>query len=177
MNCTYSFSHFINSIYSDLGNPSSYPTSRLSGWFLDNSNAGKLNNLIGTQFSGVCFENPTGAITGYGLMPEPSSDQYSIYKMLFDYEYYKNEARSVAQSSLSNGNDWTSLSEGDSAITRVNKNEVAKNFRALARDTKEDLEKAVKMYLKYNAVPDQIAGDDTQGTNTYIIEEYNRVTY
>ena len=41
----------------------------------------------------------------------------------------------------------------------------------------KDLDKAVKMYLKYNAVPDQIAGDDTQGTNVYIIEEYNRVTY
>jgi hypothetical protein len=170
------FTKFIYSVYNDLGEPSNYSISRLAAWFLDGANIGKLNNLIGTVLS-VKKTEPNCGTFGYILDPEPSNDQLAIYKMLFDYEYYKNEARSVAQSSLSNGNDWTSLREGDSAITRVNKNEVAKNFRALARDTKEDLEKAVKMYLKYNAVPDQIAGDDTQGTNVYIIEEYNRVTY
>jgi hypothetical protein len=44
----------------------------------------------------------------------------------------------------------------------------------MSRDAKEDLDKAVKMYLKYNAVPDQIAGDDTEGVTHYIIQEYQR---
>lgn len=174
MNCTYSFSQFINSVYDDLGSPTSYPPSRLSGWFLDNSNAGKLNNLIGTHISGVCFQNSSGVTTGYGLFPEPSSDQYSIYKMIFDCEYFKSEARNAASSAMTVGNDWTSLREGDSAITKINKNEISKNFRGLAQDCKAELDKAVKMYLKYNAIPDQIAGDDTEGVSYYIIQEYQR---
>lgn len=174
MNCTYSLSQFIHNVYEDLGNPSSYSISRLSGWFLDDSNIGKLNNLIGTQISGICLKDGGNNITGYNLSPEPNNDQYAIYKMLFDYEYYKNEARLSAQSSLIIGDDWVSMGEGDSRITRVNKNEVSKNFRALAKDSKEDLDKSVKMYLKYNAIPDQIVGDDTQGVRNYIIQEYNR---
>lgn len=174
MNCTYSFSQFINSVYDDLGNPTSYPPSRLSGWFLDNSNAGKLNNLIGTHISGVCFQNSSGVTTGYGLFPEPSPDQYSIYKMIFDCEYFKSEARNAASSAMTIGNDWTSLREGDSSITKINKNEISKNFRGLAQDCKAELDKAVKMYLKYNAIPDQIAGDDTEGVSYYIIQEYQR---
>ncbi len=174
MNCTYSFSQFINSVYNDLGNPASYPTSRLSGWFLDSSNAGKLNNLIGTQISGVCFQNSSGTITGYGLMPDPSSDQYSIYKMIFDCEYFKSEARTAATSSMMVGNDWTNLTEGDSSITKINKNEISKNLRGLAQDCKAELDKAIKMYLKYNSIPDQVVGDDTQGVSHYIIQEYQR---
>ena len=174
MNCTYSFSQFINSVYDDLGNPASYPPSRLSGWFLDSSNAGKLNNLIGSHISGVCFQNSFGVITGYGLLPEPSSDQYSIYKMIFDCEYFKNEARNAASSAMTVGNDWTTLKEGDSTITKINKNEISKNFRGLAQDCKAGLDKAVKMYLKYNSVPDQVVGDDTIGVVNYIVQEYQR---
>lgn len=174
MNCTYPFSQFINSVYNDLGSPASYPISRLSGWFLDNSNAGKLNNLIGTHISGVCFLNSSGAITGYGIVPEPSSNEYSIYKMIFDCEYFKSEARSVAARSITVGNDWTDLKEGDSTIKKINKNEISKNLRGLAQDCKAELDKAVKMYLKYNAIPDQVVGDDTQGVSNYLIQEYQR---
>ena len=94
--------------------------------------------------------------------------------MLFDYEYFRNEARSVAKSSATKGSDWTDLKEGDSTIKKINKNEISKNLRTMSRDAKEDLDKAVKMYLKYNAVPDQIAGDDTEGVSLYVIQEYQR---
>jgi len=170
-------SKFINGVYYDLGEPSNYQPARLWAWFLDSANLGKLNNLIGTQLSGECLKNINGAATGYRINPLLSNDQLAIYKMLFDYEYYKNEARQMAQSSMSVGNDWTSLREGDSSITRINKNEVAKNFRSLAKDAKEDLDKSVKSYLKYNAVPDQIVGDDINGITNYTIQDYVRITY
>lgn len=174
MNCTYSLSQFISGVYEDLGDQSSYSLYRLSGWFLDEANIGKLNNLIGTQISGICLKDEFDNTTGYALSPDVSNDQYAIYKMLFDYEYYKNEAKFAAASSLIIADDWVSMGEGDSKVTRINKNEVSKNFRGLAKDTKEDLDKSVKMYLKYNAIPDQIVGDDTQGVRNYIIQEYNR---
>lgn len=169
-----SFSKFVNGVYYDLGEPSNYSTARLSAWFLDNANVGKLNNLIGTCASGVGVLDENCNLIGYNLDPFPSNDQLAIYKMLFDYEFFKTEARVAASSSMTVGDDWTNLKEGDSSITRINKNEVSKNYRNLARDAKEDLDKAVKMYLKYNAIPDQVAGDDTAGVSTYRIQDYTR---
>lgn len=170
-------SKFINGVYYDLGEPANYQPARLWAWFLDSANIGKLNNLIGTQILGEAIKDENGVVVSYALTPEPTNDQLAIYKMLFDYEYFKNEARQVAKSASTIGSDWTNLSEGDSSITKINKNEISKNFRSLARDAKEDLDKAVKMYLKYNAVPDQVVGDDTNGVATYIIQEYSRITY
>jgi hypothetical protein len=170
----YTLTYFINNIYNELGEPSDYPPQKINAWVLDNANLGKLNNLIGTCFSGVAYTNDCGNVTGYGIEPAIRNDQLAIYKMLFDYEYFKSESRNIAKSSATFGSDWTRLQEGDSSITKINKNEISKNFRALSRDAKEDLDKAVKLYLKYNAIPDQIAGDDTEGVSYYITQEYQR---
>jgi hypothetical protein len=165
---------FFNNVYLDIGEPSDYSVSRVSAWFLDISNLGKLNNLIGTCFEIKELQDNHCNVTGYEIYPYFKSDQLAIYKMLFDYEYFKGEARNVAKSSATKGSDWTDLREGDSSIKKINKNEISKNLRTMSRDAKEDLDKAVKMYLKYNAIPDQIAGDDTEGVTHYIIQDYQR---
>lgn len=168
------FTKFVYGVYTELDEPENFSIAKISAWFLDNANVGKLNNLIGTQISGVAYKDAHGVVTGYDLQPNPSNDQLAIYKMMFDFEYFKNQARFATSSSLVEGEDWVSLGEGDSRVQRINKNEIAKNYRALARDIKQDLDKAVKMYLKYNSIPDQIVGDDTEGVYNYVIQEYNR---
>jgi hypothetical protein len=168
------FTKFVYGVYTELDEPENFSIAKISAWFLDNANVGKLNNLIGTQISGVAYKDQDGVVTSYDLVPNPTNDQLAIYKMMFDFEYFKNQARFATSSSLVEGEDWISLGEGDSRVQRINKNEIAKNYRALARDIKQDLDKAVKMYLKYNSVPDQIVGDDTEGVYNYIIQEYNR---
>ena len=168
------FTKFVYGVYTELDEPENFSIAKISAWFLDNANVGKLNNLIGTQISGVAYKDTHGVVTGYDLSPNPSNDQLAIYKMMFDFEYFKNQARFATASSLVEGDDWVTLGEGDSRVQRINKNEIAKNYRALARDIKQDLDKAVKMYLKYNSVPDQIVGDDTEGVYNYVIQEYNR---
>lgn len=165
---------FFNNVYLDIGEPSDYSISRISAWFYDISNIGKLNNLIGTCFELKQVEDNNCNIIGYEIYPYMRPDQLAIYKMLFEFEFFKNQARFATASSLVEGEDWVSLGEGDSRIQRVNKNEIAKNYRSLSRDVKQDLDNAVKMYLKYNSVPDQIVGDDTEGVSYYIIQEYNR---
>ena len=95
--------------------------------------------------------------------------------MLFDYNYYVRLSRSVAVSASTAGQDWVTLAEGDSKITRVNKNEISKNLRSLAKDSKEVLDRAVKMYLKYGATAQQVAGDDVIGISNYISISYDRV--
>jgi hypothetical protein len=172
----YSFSNFISGVYVDLGEPIDYSPARLSGWFLDSANVGKLNNLIGTHISGVSVKDDSENIIGYDLAPNVGGDEYSIYKNIFEYEYYKNLSRNVASSALQS-NDWVSLREGDSSITRINKNELSKNFRSMAAMSKEELDRAVKMYLKYNCIPEQVAGDDTEGTSNYSRSERYRTIY
>jgi hypothetical protein len=168
------FTKFVYGVYSELDEPENFSIAKISAWFLDNANVGKLNNLIGTQISGVAYKDTHGVITGYDLVPNPNNEQLAIYKMTFDFEYFKNQARFATASSLVEGEDWVTLGEGDSKVVRINKNEIAKNYRGLARDIKQDLDKAVKMYLKYNSVPEQIVGDDTEGVYNYTIQEYNR---
>jgi hypothetical protein len=163
-----SFTYFVQNIYNELDSPDDYSTSRISGWFLDSANLGNLNNLIGTNYISSGFSNETGRVTGYGIVPTISGNELGIYKLLFDYSYYYRLSRQTATNIMSVGQDWVSLQEGDSKITRVNYNEVSKNLRGLAKDAKETLDKAVKMYLKYNSIPMQIAGDDTIGVSNYM---------
>jgi hypothetical protein len=174
VNCQNYLTQLVTSVYSDLGEPIDYAPARITGWFVDNSNLGKLNNLIGTHFSGVCYENNQGMVTGYGIDPEPNNDQLAIYKMIFDCDFFKNQARNTARSAVTIGNDWTNLKEGDSSITKINKNEISKNFRIMNKDCEIELMKKVKMYLKYNSVPDQVVGDDTRGVSNYLIQDYQR---
>lgn len=173
----YTFSNFINGVYEGLGSPSDYSQDRVASWFLDNANVGKLNNLIGTNFSSIAYTNDCGNITGYGVEPSMRNDQMAIYKQLFEVEYYASLAENFARSAATKGSDWINLREADSSITRVNPHEIAKTFRAFYNDAYKSLQDSVKMYLKYGAIPDQVVGDDTIGQSFYIIQEYNRVTY
>ena len=45
-------------------------------------------------------------------------------------------------------------------ITRTNKNELAKTYRGLANDSKEELDKLVTSYSLYQSQPVQVAGED-----------------
>ena len=169
---------FIAEVYDEIGSPNDYSIQRLSGWFLDYSNIGKLNNLIGTNYAPYQYRDGGGNITGYAITTgNITNSEYSIYKYLFEYYYYKNSALTVLQGIGTPGGDWLSLAEGDSKISKINKNEVAKTFRGMANDAKETLDKAVKMYLKYGAVAQQIAGDDTVGVSNYVINEYDRIGF
>jgi dipeptidyl aminopeptidase/acylaminoacyl peptidase len=56
--------------------------------------------------------------------------------------------------------DFITLREGDSLITRTNKNELAKTYRSLANDAKQELDQLVTAYKIYQARPVQVAGED-----------------
>jgi hypothetical protein len=168
------FTYFVTNVYRELDYPPDYTQARISGWFLDSANVGQLNNLIGTNYTPDAVYDNNGIPTGWSINPAISGNELGIYKMLFNYNYYFHLSRSVAVSASRVGQDWVSMQEGDSKITRVNKNEISKNLRALAKDAKETLDKAVKMYLKYGAIPSQIVGDDYIGISNYISLNWDR---
>jgi len=110
------------------------------------NNLGQLNNLIYKDFSGVDAELDTEA--------------QSIHKELYMYNYYTKQSRNALRgiTSSTSDNKILSLKDGESSVTFVNRNEVAKVYRGLANDSKGKLDGLVASYNIYEAAPQQIGG-------------------
>jgi len=121
----------------------------ISGWL--GNNVGLLNTKLFTSFSvdGSNF-SPTG---------EFKQEERSIYKQMYLYEFYVKKTRQVLRG-IDSSVDFVTLREGDTVITRTNKNELAKTYRSLANDAREEMEKLVTAYNIYQAAPIQVAGED-----------------
>lgn len=137
---------FDNEFDSDTGYAS---LSLISGWL--SANVGILNTKIYTSFS-VEDDNfvPTGQF---------KQEERSIYKQMYLLEFYTKKTRQVLRG-VDSSVDFLSLREGDTMITRTNKNELAKTYRSLATDAREEMEKLVASYNIYQAAPVQVAGED-----------------
>ena len=121
----------------------------ISGWLANN--VGLLNTKIYSQYSvqNSNFE-PTGLF---------QQEERSIYKQMYLYEFYTKKTRQVLRG-VDSSVDFVTLREGDTMITRTNKNELAKTYRGLATDAREEMERLVSSYNIYQAAPVQVAGED-----------------
>ena len=131
--------------------------SQISGWF--ENNIGELNTLIFTSFSG----SGIGTTENVKIVPDGKFgyEESGIFKQLYLKHFYRKKARNVLKG-IDSSVDFISLREGDSMITRTNKNEIAKTYRGLAKDAEEELEKQVYAYNYYQAQPRQVAGADVR---------------
>jgi hypothetical protein len=108
-------------------------------------------------------------MTSYTITPDMGSEETAIYQKIFELDFYNKQARNTLKGAAGYaGGDWVSLREGDSSITRANKNEVAKSYKSLANDTKQELDKMIQSYLKFRATPQQVVGDDTFSNGYYV---------
>lgn len=138
--------------------------SSISGW-LEN-NIGLLNSQIYSCYSGSGLSDGDTCVQPTGSFYFEESD---IYKQIYLQNYYTKKARSVLKG-IDSSVDFITLKEGDSVITRTNKNEIAKTYRGFARDAQEALDLLIAKYNIYGASPVQVAGDDaptTTGTVYY----------
>lgn len=122
----------------------------ISGWLANN--IGQLNTKIFQDYS----------VSGNYFLPSGNfnAEERAIYKQIFLCQNYEKQARNTLRG-IMDGSSFVSLKEGDSEITRINKNEVAKVWRGLARDAREDLDKLVTSYNMYAAAPIQVFGLET----------------
>tara|TARA_R100000008_G_scaffold85915_1_gene77148 strand:+ start:2449 stop:2958 length:510 start_codon:yes stop_codon:yes gene_type:complete len=133
--------------------------SQISGWF--ENNLGELNTVIFTSFSGSGIDStdqvrivPSGAF---------GTEESGIFKQLYLKHFYRKKARNILKG-IDSSADFITLREGDSVITRTNKNEIAKTYRGFAKDAGEELEKLVYAYNFYQAKPRQVAGSEVRST-------------
>lgn len=121
----------------------------ISGWLANN--VGLLNTKIYTQYS---VENSNFVPTGTF-----QQEERAIYKQMYLYEFYTKKTRQVLRG-VDSSVDFVTLREGDTMITRTNKNELAKTYRGLANDAREEMERLVSSYNTYQSAPVQVAGED-----------------
>ena len=138
---------FASGIYNNLGQPSGngISVSSISGWL--GTNVGQLNISIETK-----YYNRSGI-----LVPPLSPDEISVYEKMYDYKYYTQ----MVQNNLgASAYDWSEITEEGSTVRRVSKNEIAKTYMQLAKDSKETLKDLVATYKRNKAKPRSVTGDD-----------------
>lgn len=121
----------------------------ISGWLANN--VGQLNTKIYTSFT---VEDGNFTPTG-----QFKQEERAIYKQMYLYQFYTKKTRQVLRGTDS-AVDFINLREGDTSITRTNKNELAKTYRSLANDAQEELDRLINSYKMYQAAPVQVAGED-----------------
>ena len=114
----------------------------ISGWLANN--VGLLNTKIYCQYS-----VESGNFTPTGTFQQ---EERAIYKQMYLYEFYTKKTRQVLRG-VDSAVDFVTLREGDTSITRTNKNELAKTYRGLANDAREEMERLVSSYNIYRAAP------------------------
>jgi hypothetical protein len=110
-------------------------------------NLGLLNTLINTSFAG---EDPNMGI-----------EAEAIYKELYLYNYYNKQARNVLRgitATTNAGDNILQVSDGDNSISFVNRNEVSKVYRDLAKDSKSRMDNLVAKYNIFSSKPLQVGG-------------------
>jgi hypothetical protein len=129
----------------------------ISGWF--DENLGLLNTMLNTNFSG---SNPS-----LGL------EEQAIYKEIYLYNFYNKQSRNILRgiTATSNaGDNILSVSDGDNQITFVNRNEVGKVYRDLAKESKQKLDGLVGKYNIYQAKPLQVGGYESVSISGSILD-------
>lgn len=132
-----------NSIYKSIGSPPSQSICFVSGWLMDSSNLGDLNNRLSTSFS----------ITGSCITPDFGPEEESIYSQIYVWQFYN----SMALSALANGGSfWTNLAEGDSKISRDSPANISKAYMAMNVNAERTLRQAVHDYKLRISVPQSV---------------------
>ena len=164
------FDEFIQSVYDEMGEQAGYSQEYLANWFAGNANLGRLNNLIDGCFSGTYTTGIYGEVLSYDIEPDLGSQEMAIYKKIFEIDYYNKTARGALYGAggLVSGQDWLTLREGDSSITRLNRNEVAKTYKTMSKDAMQELEQMINSYLKFKSLPQQVVGDDNVEDSYYV---------
>ena len=118
----------------------------ISGWL--QANLGKLNVNLFSCFSGDNVE-----------LDDEAAD---IFKSVYMHDYYQKQTvkalRGVLDASL--GDSILEVREGDSYVKRANKNEMAKTFRSVANDYKDDTDLMIARYQILMSEPRQVVGED-----------------
>lgn len=138
---------YASGTFEGLGSPSGLgiSVSWISGWFA--GNVGRLNVLIETNYQ---------TVSGF-IIPALSNVEVAIFDEMFANNYY---TRLMSNNLGASAYDWSEVSEEGSTVRRVSKNEIAKTYMQLVKNTDENIKDLVGHYRRNKAKPLSVTGDD-----------------
>ncbi len=164
-NCGNWLDNLIYQNWEDISQTAGQSLAYTSGYFLAASNLGKLNNSLDTDYMVHCLTGVSGNITGYTICPTMCPEVQGIYSYLYQWDFYNTQQKWAlsgiggggATSTVTNIKEWNrSISFGGTKV------EVARIFKDLSLQAKNDYIDAVKYFLKFGAVPGLVVGTDDQ---------------
>jgi hypothetical protein len=121
---------------------------------------GRLNNFIHTDF--VVSDLDLEILDGEDN--EIAVNETAILKKLYMIHYYDIKLR--AQITSMGTDTILSVRDGDSSVTKLNKNEIAKSIASVKDQEYKELQLMIATYKSTKASPRQVAGDDTSTSDT-----------
>jgi hypothetical protein len=150
---TYKIVDLATELYDELGEPVDVSIPSIAYWL--RSNIGDLNIMINKKFY---IDETTLEITSEDTDPFGNVEK-SIFKMIYSIHYYERLFRNALYAATQDS--VISISDEGSSVTKINKNELAKNYASLRKQINDELNVLTKNYNLNEAKPLQVAGDDT----------------
>lgn len=150
MSCNVLIGQWASGVWQDLGSPASVSALTISGYAVSPNTLGRLNNFIGTCYSGSGYSG-IGS-NDFDVVPDLTDQELAIEGQLYLVSYYNALAQSVmgAGATLSpaqGGLQWQQLREGDSVVTRPNLAAIAKVYTDASKEAMAQLKYLVNVYI------------------------------
>lgn len=148
--CTQQIVALAGSIYSGIGAPSAQSVGFVSGWITSSGVLGDINNRLNTDFyldgSGPCIAGDFGDAEG------------AILDQMYQSAYYRQ--RALAALAGADSSSWTSMKEGDTAISREKSSDRSKAYLDMSKDSDQNLYIAINNWKVGHSIPASIDGSD-----------------
>lgn len=147
-----SVEHFANTVWEDLGSPTTPSVIGISGWA--GANLHQLNIALDE-----CYDVATGDFS-----PAFTNTVSGIYQEIYKVRHYEHQIKlavnGVATKVTGVGMDWVELREGDTTIRRASPAEMVRSYLSLKRDAAKSLKDMIFAYRMNEAKPSQITGEE-----------------
>lgn len=153
-------------VFRELGEPSTLSIPAISFWL--RANVGLLNNLIHTDY--VVSESNLEIKDSNA--DEIGEEEKAILKKMYFIHFYDQKLRTHMVTMDSD--TVLSVRDGDSGVTKINRNEIAKSIASVKSQEYAELKLLVASYTSTKAKPYQVAGDDTVDAGSSVDTKYNR---
>lgn len=142
-------------IYRESDSDTQHSIASIAGWLRLSGNIGSLNNLLHTYYSidstSLEIVDRQGNLIG--------DSEVAVYKQLYFITFYERKIKSFL--GVGSVDQLLEATSDGGTLRFVNRNDIAKSYIQLKKDSQSLLDKLIKMYKFNQYIPLSVEGDDT----------------
>lgn len=151
MSCNILIGNWASGVWTDLGQPPNLSALTISGYAVAPNTLGRLNNFIGTCYSGSGYSG-IGSVD-FDVIPDLTDQELAIVGALYNVSYYNGlvQAAMGAGSAIPasmGGLPIATVREGDSTIAKANPAAIGAAYAGLAKEANAQLKYLVNVYIQ-----------------------------